>query len=57
MKNKTVAQLHHEVKVYRAYYKPSFNPLHFAKSILGVLLFGRTTVAPNYASLKRRSMK
>ncbi|MDB5252214.1 MAG: hypothetical protein JWP27_1383 [Flaviaesturariibacter sp.] len=57
MKNKTVSQLHHEVKVYEAYYKPSFNPIHFAKSILGVLVFGRTTVAPTYASMKRRSIK
>lgn len=57
MKNKAVSKVHHEVKVYEAYYKPSMNPLHFVKSILGVLLFGRATVAPSLASLKKRSSK
>lgn len=57
MKNKTIAQVHHEVKVYETYYRPSFNPLHFVKSILGVILFGRTTVAPSYSALRKRYQK
>jgi hypothetical protein len=55
MKNKTISKVHHEVKIYEAYYKPSFNPLHVMKSILGVLLLGRGTVVPSYAALKKRS--
>ena len=55
MKNKTISKVHHEVKIYEAYYKPSFNPLRVMKSILGVLLLGRGTVVPSYAALKKRS--
>jgi hypothetical protein len=54
MKSKSMSQVHQEMRTYETYYKPSFNLLHTAKCILGVLIFGRSTVAPNYASLKRR---
>ena len=55
MKNKTISQVHHEVKIYEAYYKPSFNPLRVIKSFLGVMLLGQGTVVPGYAALKKRS--
>jgi hypothetical protein len=55
MKNKAISKVHHEVKIYEAYYKPSINPLRVMKSILGVLLLGKGTVLPSYAALKKRS--
>jgi hypothetical protein len=57
MKSKTMSQVHQEMRTYETYYKPSFNLLHTAKCILGVFIYGRSTVAPNYASLKRRLNK
>jgi hypothetical protein len=57
MKSKTMAQVHQEMRTYETYYKPSFNLLHTAKCILGVFIYGRSTVAPNYATLKRRLNK
>lgn len=54
MKNKRIEHASEEVKIYKDYYRPSFNPALFFKSILGVLLFGTTTVAHNYARSERR---
>mgnify|MGYP003575036341 CR=1 FL=1 len=46
-----------EVKIYRDHYKPSFNVFRFAKSILGVLMFGSTSVAHSYLPVDRKKMK
>ncbi|GAA4338855.1 hypothetical protein [Flaviaesturariibacter amylovorans] len=54
MKNKAIADVRTEIKSYEAYYKPSLNPIPSLKSILGVLLFGRTTVPPTSATLRKR---
>ncbi|HUQ96111.1 MAG TPA: hypothetical protein VM010_00495 [Chitinophagaceae bacterium] len=54
MKNKRIEHSHREVTIYKAYYKPSFNLFRFFKSILGVLLFGSTSVAHHYAPVERR---
>lgn len=54
MRNRHIAHAHEQVKIYEHYYKPSFNLVRFTKSILGVLLFGQTTVAQNYMPLKKR---
>jgi hypothetical protein len=51
MKNKSIADVRTEIKVYEAHYKPSLNLFSPLRSILGVLLFGRTTVPP---TLRRR---
>ncbi|GAB4093457.1 hypothetical protein GCM10028786_23840 [Flaviaesturariibacter terrae] len=51
MKNKQIADVRTEIKVYEAHYKPSLNVFYTLRSIMGVLLFGQTTVAP---SLRRR---
>lgn len=57
MKNKQrIEHVSREVKIYKDYYKPSFNPARFLKSIFGVLLFGSTSVAHNYARLERRKI-
>lgn len=48
MKNRNIVHAHQEVEIYKKYYRPSFNLWRFTKSILGVLLFGRSTVARSY---------
>lgn len=54
MKNKAIADVRTEIKSYEAFYKPSLNPIPSLKSILGVLLFGRTTIPPTSATLRKR---
>lgn len=54
MKNRKIVHAHQEVEIYREYYKPSFNLWRFTKSILGVLIFGSSTVANNYGTTKKR---
>lgn len=54
MKNKRIEHAHREVTIYKDYYKPSFNLFRFLKSVFGVLLFGSTSVAHNYAPIERR---
>jgi hypothetical protein len=56
MKNKRIEHASEEVKIYRDYYKPSFNVFRFFRSIFGVLLFGSTSVAHSYARLERRKI-
>ena len=56
MKNKRIEHASEEVKIYKDYYKPSFNPTRFIKSIFGVLIFGSTSVAHHYAPVERRRM-
>jgi len=56
MKNKRIEHASQEVKIYKDYYRPSINPTRFLKSIFGVLLFGSTSVAHNYARLDRRKI-
>jgi hypothetical protein len=57
MKNRNIVHAHQEVEIYRNYYKPSFNMWRFTRSILGVLIFGSTTVASSYSSTKKRILK
>ncbi len=45
---------HREVKIYKDYYRPSFNVLRFCKSILGVLINGTTCVAHTYTPHDRK---
>ena len=56
MKNKHIEHASREVQIYKDYYKPSINPARFVKSILGVLLFGSSSVAHHYAPLQRRKI-
>lgn len=44
MKNKNIVHAHEGVEIYRDYYRPSLNLWRFTKSILGVLIFGASTV-------------
>lgn len=53
MKNRNIMHSRQEVKIYRAYYQPSFNMWRFTKSILGVFLFGSSTVASHSRHPKR----
>lgn len=48
MKNRDIAHAHEEVEMLKAHYRPSLNMWRFTKSILGVLIFGRSTVARSY---------
>ncbi len=57
MKNRRIEYTKNEVKIFESYYKPSFNILRFTKSILGVLIFGRTSVAEHYVPVKKRTIK
>lgn len=57
MKNRRIVHARQEVKIYEDYYKPSFNLFRFLKSILGVLIFGRFSVAHSYIPAKKRTLK
>jgi len=57
MKNRNILHSRQEIKIYEDYYKPSFNLWRFTKSILGVLIYGSSTVAGNYASPKKRILR
>ena len=56
MKNRNIVHAHEEVAIYKEYYKPSLNMWRFTKSILGVLIFGRSTVV-TYIPAKKRVLK
>ena len=53
MKNRNIVHARQEVKIYKQYYEPSFNMWRFTKSILDVLLFGRSTVARSFVPKKK----
>ncbi len=57
MKNRRIEHARNEVRIYENYYKPSLNLLRFTKSILGVLILGRTCVAEHYVPVKKRTIK
>ncbi|MFL5811078.1 MAG: hypothetical protein ACJ749_16270 [Flavisolibacter sp.] len=57
MKNRNISHAHREVEIYREYYKPSLNVWRFTRSILGVLIFGSTTVASSYSTTNKRNLK
>lgn len=54
MKNRNIVHARREVKIYQNHYKPSFNLLRFGKSIFGILLFGKPSVAHHYVPLRKR---
>lgn len=56
MKNRRIKHSRQETKIYESYYKPSFNLWLFLKSILGVVIFGRSTVAATgYKPITKRA--
>ncbi|HEY0752039.1 MAG TPA: hypothetical protein VGD26_12840 [Chitinophagaceae bacterium] len=57
MKNRKIVHARQEVKIYENYYKPSFNLFRFIKSIVGVLIFGRFSVATSYIPAKKRTLR
>lgn len=57
MKNRKIVHARQEVKIYEDYYKPSFNLFRFIKSIVGVLIFGRFSVAASYIPAKKRTLR
>ena len=57
MKNRRIVHAHQEVEIYKDYYRPSFNLWRFTKSILGVIIFGSSTVANGYVPAKKRIIK
>lgn len=54
MKNRNIVHSHQEAEIYREYYKPSLNVWRFTKSILGVLIFGSSTVPNSHANSRKR---
>jgi len=57
MKSKHITHVRQEVEIYKAYYKPSFNLFRFLKSILGVLIFGTSSVAQHYVPIKKKGIR
>jgi hypothetical protein len=57
MKNRNIRHARQEVKIYEMHYRPSFNILRFTKSILGVLIFGRTTVAHSAIANRMKTLR
>jgi hypothetical protein len=57
MKNRHIEHGRQEVKIYEAYYKPSFNVGRFLKSVFGALIFGRFATAQSYSPTKKRILK
>ena len=57
MKNKRIKHARQETKIYESYYRPSFNLWRFLKSILGVVIFGRSTVASTYTPNGKRAFR
>jgi hypothetical protein len=53
MKNRNISHAHQEVEIYKAYYRPSLNIVRLAKSFLGVLILGQSTVSRNYTQKRR----
>jgi len=54
MKNRNIVHSHEEAEIYREYYRPSLNVWRFTKSILGVLIFGSSTVPNSHANSRKR---
>jgi hypothetical protein len=52
MKNKSIIHSHEEAKIYRQYYKPSFNVLLLLKSVLAVFISGTSPAASSIARRK-----
>jgi len=55
MKDRGIAHSRREVEIYKAYYKPSFNLFRFFKAILGIIIFGRTSVVHHYRAGKKKN--
>lgn len=45
MKNRNLTYSHEEAKIYRKYYKSTFNPLFLLKSVLAVIFTGSSLAA------------
>lgn len=45
MKNKNIVHSHEEARIYRSYYKPSFNLLRLVKCVLAVFISGSSPAA------------
>lgn len=56
MKNRNIVHAHQEVEIYREHYRPSFNMWRFTRSILGVLLFGSSTVARSHVQTNKKML-
>ncbi|MBD0331734.1 MAG: hypothetical protein ICV66_03690 [Chitinophagaceae bacterium] len=57
MKNRKIVHARQQVEIYKSHYRPSANPGRFLKSILGVLIFGSSSVAHSYVPMKKRALK
>jgi hypothetical protein len=48
MKNRNIVHTHEEAKIYKDYYKPSFNVVRLLKSVLSVFISGSSPAAHGY---------
>jgi len=48
MKNKNIIHSHEEARIYRQYYKPSFNIFRLLKSVLAVFISGSSPAAGSF---------
>jgi hypothetical protein len=55
MKNKDIVYAKQAAKIYSDSYKPSYNVFRFMKSIIGVVMYGSSTVS--YIPAKKRMIK
>lgn len=55
MKNRDIEYAKQAAKIYSGSYKPSYNVWRFMKSILGVMMYGSSTVT--YIPSKKRMIK
>ncbi|HMU45062.1 MAG TPA: hypothetical protein PKC72_01780 [Chitinophagaceae bacterium] len=52
MKNRNLVHLHESARIYRHYYKPSFNIFRLLKSVLSVFISGSSPAAGVYQRRK-----
>ncbi|SHF87975.1 hypothetical protein SAMN05444008_11392 [Cnuella takakiae] len=56
MKNRQITHAYNEAKIYKDYYRPSFNPLRLLRSVLTVLLTGNGATAQQHIPGKKKGL-
>lgn len=57
MKNRRIEHSTQEVKIYKDHYRPSLNMWRFGKAILGIIIFGSSSVAQTYVPIEKKRFK
>lgn len=56
MKNRQITHAYNEAKIYKDYYRPSFNPLRLLRSVLAVLITGNGATAQQHVPGKKKGL-